>query len=134
MNALYLEWDIALEFWQQIWNMDAANFQCHYTLDHDTSKSSNHLKSINIGFRWVAGWSGFINVFTHYNIKTSQLLIFMRENRALGEKSLLDEVIKDHFWLCQRPLDTIGILLTASCNILTADIQKCGAGVSILEL
>jgi hypothetical protein len=133
MDAVYSEWDIPLEFWQQVWNLDPAGFQCHYTLDHNTSKSENQLKSINIGFRWLAPWSGFINVFAHYNIETSQLLIFIRESRTLCEKILL-EVIQAHVRLRQQPLETLGILLMASCNILTTDIQKCGAGVSTMEL
>jgi hypothetical protein len=133
MNALYSAWDIPLKFWQQVWNPDAAGFQRHHTPNDDKSESADQLKSISIGFRWVAGWSGFINVFAHYNNATSRLLLFIRESQTLGEKPLL-EVIQAHVRLSQRPLESLGLLLMTSCDIIIADIQKCGAGVSTIEV
>lgn len=133
MDALYSDWDIPLKFWRQVWNPDAAGFQRYHTLDNDESESANSLKSINIGFRWVAGWSGFINVFAHYNIATSQLLMFVRESQTIGEKPLL-EVLQAHVRVSQRPLESLGLLLMTGCNIIMTDIQKCGSGVSTMEL
>jgi hypothetical protein len=133
MNALCSDWNIPLEFWQQFWDPEAAGFYRHYTFDEDESTSAKQLQSIDIGFRWVAGGAGFINVFAHYNVATSQILLVVREGEDLDQKPLLD-ILQAHIRLSQRPLESIGLLLMASCNFIVTDTLKCGTGVSTMEL